>query len=69
MIPEKAERIAMLKAAETLLRLAQLSYEQEENQRYEGGFVPEDGSLQSDDAGQLISLVGLLLDREVGDPV
>lgn len=64
MIPEKSERIEMLKAIQTLMALVERSYVQDEDRRYEGGFVPEDGSLRSDAARLVLNAVVDLIEGE-----
>ena len=67
MIPEKSERYEMLEAIRTLLRMVERSYIEEENRRYEGGFVPEDGSLRSDATHIVFNAVSDLIEADLCD--
>ena len=49
------------------MEMVEWSYIDEEKKRYEGGFVPEDGSLQSDDTHSIVRAVNDLIEREDSD--
>ena len=67
MMSEKSTRIAMLKMIRVMMEMVEWSYIDEEKKRYEGGFVPEDGSLQSDDTHSIVRAVNDLIEREDSD--
>lgn len=57
-------RRAYLRAFEAMLEFMEWDYIETEKRQYEGGFVPDDGSLRSDKAHEMLSLLRELIEAE-----